>query len=484
MYPIEILATNEGLYKTIEKAIELLNKVQKEFHYYIPPNTSKIRSYSFALEEYSSKDVFDWLENYRKSEGGNKPFIILVIDGNLNVNHFGSLDISNGFAVFTLSGINQFINDNIRYCRYYIVRYSISFAAPFIRGHATAPKGCMFDNKHNKWDILLSLNTGRLCDSCKKQYMGLNIIVQNALDDLLLIVSNQHPFAIVMKGGGIKGLAFAGALIELEKYFSFNIFAGTSAGAIAAILLGAGYRPSELLEILQNKDFSDFKDAGLLQFLYNLPVKKGLYPGDEVEAWLNKLLEKYIKKTGSEIQMSDLITRTIVYATRQPEGILVFDSNGDRKTQIASFAARCSMSIPYFFIPKTIDGIKVFDGGFGNNFPLKTFIDQNQNKPFIGLYLKSKYSKYSSVIKQLVNISTDSDERQIVERYKANIVEIDPSPIKTTQFNLSKKKKEFLVLTGRVAALQFLYSYYPDCKISEKMLDTLKTELAKKRNEI
>jgi predicted acylesterase/phospholipase RssA len=39
----------------------------------------------------------------------------------------------------------------------------------------------------------------------------------------------------------VKGLAYVGAIKELEKYYKFDRFIGTSAGAIAAVLLGAGY---------------------------------------------------------------------------------------------------------------------------------------------------------------------------------------------------------------------------------------------------
>ena len=56
----------------------------------------------------------------------------------------------------------------------------------------------------------------------------------------------EAPFPLIMKGGGIKGLAYIGAIEELSRRYNFNWFVGTSAGAITAILLGAGYTPREL----------------------------------------------------------------------------------------------------------------------------------------------------------------------------------------------------------------------------------------------
>lgn len=47
----------------------------------------------------------------------------------------------------------------------------------------------------------------------------------------------------VFSGGGIKGLAFAGALMATEEagYREWHELAGTSAGAITAMALAAGY---------------------------------------------------------------------------------------------------------------------------------------------------------------------------------------------------------------------------------------------------
>ena len=84
---------------------------------------------------------------------------------------------------------------------------------------------------------------------------------REALHKMLAYVSGALPYAIVMKGGGVKGLAFAGALLELENYYWFDRHVGTSAGAIAAVLLAASYTPRELMALLLEKSFRDFMDA-------------------------------------------------------------------------------------------------------------------------------------------------------------------------------------------------------------------------------
>ncbi len=61
----------------------------------------------------------------------------------------------------------------------------------------------------------------------------------------------QRTFDIVLEGGGIKGAAFAGAVQALdEAQVSYRRIVGSSAGAIVATFLSAGYKPARMLEIL------------------------------------------------------------------------------------------------------------------------------------------------------------------------------------------------------------------------------------------
>ena len=56
-------------------------------------------------------------------------------------------------------------------------------------------------------------------------------------------------YDLVFEGGGAKGLVLVGACEEFfRRGHSFDRLLGTSAGAITATLLAAGYTPDEMLE--------------------------------------------------------------------------------------------------------------------------------------------------------------------------------------------------------------------------------------------
>lgn len=489
-YQIEILTISPDLLKSVEVACESLNKVQSEFKFEIASDKHRGKLYTHKRDKYNSENVFQWLADYKNEVKGHRPFIILIVDGFLSSakwkNIFGTVSTDRQFAIFTTYDFDQFVQDSVRFCRYYLVRYALSFLEPTLKSHNNFDnKDCIFHFKQNKNEIKISLASGHICDNCRdKLQPKLTNDINEAITKLLLVVSNQHPYSIILKGGGVKGLAFAGALLVLEEHFSFNAFAGTSAGAIASVLMGAGYKPSELLEVLEQKDFNDFKDASFLKSIINFMRKRWLYPGDSIEKWIDKLLKEKIDNQLNEIKLSDLPNHTIIYASRIKDGTLVFNSKGLRKETHAAYAARCSMSIPYFFTPKLVDGVRVYDGGLRNNFPLKKFVEDNSQNPFIGLYLKSEERKGGWMLGELFNIAIDGEEVEIVDANIDKVVIIDTQPIATTDFNLNDDKKKFLVLAGKVGALEFISKYHIDIPVDKDELISLKVELETLRKKI
>ena len=102
---------------------------------------------------------------------------------------------------------------------------------------------------------------------------------------------------LVFEGGGVKGIGLAGALATLEEreYRPQNI-AGTSAGAITAALLAAGYSAAELRDIIVSLDYRQFQDRAwedkvpLVERSLSLLLDLGLFEGDRFLAWIGERL--------------------------------------------------------------------------------------------------------------------------------------------------------------------------------------------------
>jgi len=70
---------------------------------------------------------------------------------------------------------------------------------------------------------------------------------------------------VVFEDGGVRGIGLAGALVVAEeKGYQWESLAGTSAGVIVASLLAAGYTAAEIKAIINEPDYTRFKDTSLI----------------------------------------------------------------------------------------------------------------------------------------------------------------------------------------------------------------------------
>ena len=108
----------------------------------------------------------------------------------------------------------------------------------------------------------------------------------------------NYPFRnLVFEGGGVKGIAYVGAMEVLKKegiLGKIDRVGGTSAGSINAVLFAAGYSNAETLKVVQSLDFNDFRDDswGALKDLNRLKNEYGWYKGDYFRDWMGDLLHR------------------------------------------------------------------------------------------------------------------------------------------------------------------------------------------------
>lgn len=84
---------------------------------------------------------------------------------------------------------------------------------------------------------------------------------------------DQQPEQIygVFNGGGAKGAAFSGAIEAFDGFFDWKAVAGTSAGAITAAFVAAGYNGAAIKEIVKELDLSSLMDIPELKDVQELP---------------------------------------------------------------------------------------------------------------------------------------------------------------------------------------------------------------------
>ncbi len=196
---------------------------------------------------------------------------------------------------------------------------------------------------------------------------------------------SYHFRNLVFEGGGVKGIAYVGALQEIEKR---NILqdilrvGGTSAGAITAILVGLNYTISEIDTILRSLDFNKFMDDtwGVVRDTDRLLNEFGWYKGDYFRDWIAGIIKD---KTGNgESTFNDVFTMKAAKGFR--DLYFVGTNLSTKFGEVLSYehtprmcvadAARISMSIPLFFAAKkSFRGDLYVDGGVLDNYPVKLF---------------------------------------------------------------------------------------------------------------
>jgi NTE family protein len=219
---------------------------------------------------------------------------------------------------------------------------------------------------------------------------------------------NSEPLIadLVLSGGGVKGIALAGAVAALNDagYRPWRV-SGTSAGAIVGALVAAGLTGSALTEAAMRLDYQNFADKVPLNRLPLLGPgaallgDDGLYRGDYAREWVAQELAQLGVHTFADLALDDpqLSPRRryklVVTCADVTLGRLIrlpWDYRAvyglDPDEQLVADAVRASMSIPLLFRPATLTnpltGVTstLVDGGVVSNFPIDS-LDRTDGQP-------------------------------------------------------------------------------------------------------
>ena len=294
----------------------------------------------------------------------------------------------------------------------------------------------------------------------------------------------------VFEGGGVKGSGLLGAVVVTERMgYTFENLAGTSAGAIIAALLAAGYSAIEAKTIIDEIDYTQLMDkkfpgtVPLVGPLLSIVFKKGMYEGD---FFLNSMRELLGKK--HVYTFKDLIREKYKddLRYRYKLQVVVSDVTGGRMLILpgdikkfdiepddleVALAIRMSMSIPYFYQPvkcrtKTGDVSYLVDGGILSNFPVEIFDDQFSDEPpwpvFGYKLVDPEEGKPHAITGPLTLFSAlfstmmeAHDARYIQDADFLRTIPIKTLGIRTTDFGISREQKEALYESGVAGAEEF-----------------------------
>lgn len=304
-----------------------------------------------------------------------------------------------------------------------------------------------------------------------------------------------HYADAVLEGGGMRCIAHVGALCAAEaRGYRWQHCAGTSAGALVAALLAAGYTARELRALLGTIDFAQFaRDRGLKgsrgMQVARLLLRGGLHTGNALEAFLRDLLNARGKHTFGDLvvpgqeqvpQSSHFRYRLLVIAAdvtngrmlRLPQDCLLYGQNPD-ELDIA-LAVRMSAGIPFFFTPVVRrDSVgylyRVVDGGLLSNFPIDVFdVPGPPAYPTLGFRLVDSPAQPNCPAesharanplhfsRELLNTMLAAHDRLYLEDHAyVRTIAIPVYGISGTCFDLRADQVELLYRSGEHAAEQF-----------------------------
>jgi NTE family protein len=327
---------------------------------------------------------------------------------------------------------------------------------------------------------------------------------------LFLCVQSEAQYKnLVFEGGGVRGIAYAGALQVLEQkgiLQQVEKVAGTSAGSIVALMISIGYRPFEIDSIMRDLRIEKFNDGkgGLIGKYSRIKKFYGIHKGEAFEQWMEDLV--YAKMKNKNATFADLHQRLhegyrdfyCVGTNLSKQSAEIFSYETTPNIALKT-AVRISCSIPLFYEPVILDNAgkeisrpskgqhyQVYaDGGILANYPINIFDScRHHHSPLfcdsvihnyqtLGMKLDRKeqveqlatstdippynINTLNEYVGATINLMMETMNRKPnLENEKGRTIYIAYGNIVANPKRMSKKEKEELFESGKVAAEKFL----------------------------
>lgn len=224
--------------------------------------------------------------------------------------------------------------------------------------------------------------------------VGVSKIIQPVFSESLSRIPNILPYknlkrpkiALVLSGGGARGVAAIGVLRALEKLeIPVDFIAGTSVGSIVGGLYASGYSTQQLQRMVDTTNWNDVlsfndearrsdlfldqkqaKDRSILTVRFEKLqpiIPQSFSTGQRLTNFLNLLSLQGIYHPNPGFDNLRIPFRAV--ATDLVSGKIIVIDKGD-----LTEAMRASMSVPLLFSPVARDTTRLLDGGLVSNIPV------------------------------------------------------------------------------------------------------------------
>lgn len=287
----------------------------------------------------------------------------------------------------------------------------------------------------------------------------------------IIPVRAQEPrkkVAVVLSGGGAKGVAHVQALKVIEEAgIPIDLVVGTSMGAIIGGLYSIGYTPTQIDSMVRQQNWTFLLSDRIKRsamslserekaekYIISVPFVKnpkdamagGFIKGENISNLFSDLMVGY----HDSIDFNKLPIPFACVSENVVNGDQVVFHSGELATAI-----RASMAIPGVFAPVRLNDMVLIDGGMVNNFPTDVAKAMGADI-IIGIDVQnvlrpaSKLNSAPDIIKQIIDLSCQTNQKENIKLTDAYIkVNVDGY----SSASFSSTAIDSLMARGKEAAL-------------------------------
>jgi predicted acylesterase/phospholipase RssA len=277
------------------------------------------------------------------------------------------------------------------------------------------------------------------------------------------------PKRICLSGGGVRAVAFLGALEALEAkglLRSVKEYIGVSAGALISYGLVLGYTIQELKKLCMEFDFSLIRAIDA-ESAIGFMDQYGLDKGENLKRFLESLLKQ--KQLSPETTFEE-------FAVQKPNNPMLrcfaTDLNlceprefslAQTPTAKLTEALLATMSLTFYFTPvvDSITGHTLTDGGVLHNYPM-AFLPPEERAASLGLMFSNEHVEgkvigdFYDFLHQLFACVYMPRTRKILAEAKHNTIVLPHGDYPSWNFEASKEEKADLMKAAANATEVFL----------------------------